>query len=442
MKAHTLELAFRKQVSVLSEYRRWVIGFSGGVDSAVLLHLCATVPDHPPITLIHVNHKLQSVADQWQCFSEKIAKTYKVGFHSQAVELASAAEAVARDARYHVFEGYLEADDCLLLGHHADDQMETMLFRLCRGTGPDGLAGIPKSRAVGTAQLFRPLLDFTRRDIEEYASEKQLEWVEDPSNAESHYDRNYIRHNVIPSLEQRWSGCQSLWQQAAELQAVQNQLLDEIAQENLESVLETFGGLSCEGLSSFSHNRQRNLLRYWLYRSAGERLNSAALDVIQQQVVGAGQDRQPEYRLGSCSIRRYRNCLFLVPSHRPEALEIELRLVSGETVLKHGQLIVSEVVTGGLKKCGALSLRYRTGGEKIQLPGREGRHSVKKLLKDTGIPPWLRSGWPLLYQSDQLVAIPGVAIAEGWQQKEEGESGYSLNWLPVTLSDSADFATL
>ncbi|MFC6670032.1 tRNA lysidine(34) synthetase TilS [Marinobacterium aestuariivivens] len=199
--------AFRRQLEARPGTRRWLIGFSGGLDSRVLVELAARCLDPTRILLLHVNHHLQAEADSWAVRCRRTAAALGLGIRVLNVAPASASEADAREARYRAFEGELQTGDCLLLGHHADDQAETLLLRLLRGAGVRGLKGMPRSRRLGAGRLLRPLLDIKRADLQSWARQQGLEWIEDPSNAGLDYDRNFLRHRVLPPLAERWPDC-------------------------------------------------------------------------------------------------------------------------------------------------------------------------------------------------------------------------------------------
>jgi len=203
--------ALISQRASLQGAERLCVGFSGGADSHSLLHALAELSQRetlPPIVALHVNHGLHGNADAWAMHCGKVASELGVGFHQEvvSVEAAASPEAQARDARYRAFEAFLEVGDVLLLGHHIDDQVETVLFRLIRGAGPSGLAGIPEHRSLGKGSLLRPLLGVSRAQIEHYARVNELNYLTDSSNDDRRFDRNYLRHEVLPLIEARWPG--------------------------------------------------------------------------------------------------------------------------------------------------------------------------------------------------------------------------------------------
>ena len=250
--------------------RTWHIAFSGGLDSTVLLHLLADLAKHhslPALSAIHIHHGLQAAADAWPQHCQSVCDTLGVPLLIERVSVQPGAslERAARDARYAVFSALTQADDVLLTGQHRDDQAETLLFRLLRGAGVRGLGAMPQQRPVGQGTLIRPLLDVARTELERYAKAHQLRWIEDPSNQDRQFSRNYLRHQVMPRLTGRWPQAQaSMARSATHLREAQG-LLDELAQMDLAqaSTAHDFQwlrlpSLELAPLTAVSAGRQRN----------------------------------------------------------------------------------------------------------------------------------------------------------------------------------------
>nr|WP_067292966.1 tRNA lysidine(34) synthetase TilS [Marinobacterium profundum] len=442
MPADELLQAFARQLAEQHHVRRWLIAYSGGLDSRVLVELAARVLDPSRILLLHVNHKLQAESDAWAAHC--VAQARALGLAIQVLEVApaSASEADARDARYDAFIRQLRPGDLLLQGHHSDDQAETLLLRLMRGAGPKGLAGMPRQRALGEAQLLRPLLDVRRAELERWAREQRLSWVEDPSNSAVDYDRNFIRHRVMAPLIERWPGVQTRMGLSAGLLDESVGLLEELARDDLAACWGSQGGLTGKALSVLSPPRQRNLLRHWLAVSSGVTINGSLLARIEQEVLQAGPDRQPELSVGSYKLRRYRGDLFLLAQSQAASAEklAQIRLVPGDMALPHGRLsivtaradesVIPAHQTSVLRTLAGLALRYRREGERCRPLGRSGSHPLKKLFQEYQVLPWLRDTWPLLVCDDEIVAVPGLWVCDGWQA-EAGDEGYSADWHPA-----------
>ncbi|GGO78866.1 tRNA(Ile)-lysidine synthase [Marinobacterium nitratireducens] len=424
--------AFRRQLGALPCVRRWLIGFSGGLDSRVLAELAARTLDPGSVLLLHVNHHLQDGSDAWAQHCRQIAGRLGLAIRVLDVSPRSASEDAAREARYGAFARELLPGDCLLLGHHADDQAETLLLRLLRGAGVRGMRGIPRRRPLGEAELLRPLLDQTRAGLEAWARAHELDWIEDPSNAVAGYDRNYLRLTVMPELAARWPDAAQRMAQSARHLAEADELLAELARSDRHGCRGRHGGLDTTALRELSLARRRNLLRHWCEAGSGVALNDRLLAAVDTEVLGAAVDRQPQLALGDQVLRRYRDELFLVPKRQPASAGslADIALVPGEIRLLQGRLSIRPSRTGGLRTLDGLSLRYRREGERCRPAGRGGSHPLKKLFQEAAVPPWLREGWPLLVRGDEIVAVPGLFVCEGWQVGPD-EDGFVLEWLPA-----------
>lgn len=405
--------------------RRWLIGHSGGLDSQVLLHLAARHLPAEQLQVIHINHQLQSDARAWAAFSAAQAKQLGLAQQTLTVELEASSENSARDARYEAFSRQLVAGDCLLLGHHADDQAETLLFRLLRGTGLTGLAGIPAARTLAAGQLLRPLLQHSRAQLEQWAHAQQLSWVEDPSNALDDYDRNFLRNRVMPVLAQRWPGFAARWAHTAQLMVDTDQLLNTYLDQDLQRLVGPQQQLNCEKLPVAQPRRQA-LLRRWLQRQ-GVSAGAVPLAAIERELIGAQPDAQPLLQLGGRVIRRYRGQLYCLATMPVKPAVFSGALEIGEALLGDGVLTVA-TGEGGLKTLASVQLVRRQGGERLQPAGRGGHCSLKKLLQEAGIAPWQRASWPLLMVGEEVVAVPGICICENWQSRGVG---FTVNWAPL-----------
>lgn len=408
--------------------KRWWIAHSGGLDSQLLLHLAARYLPAQQLGVIHINHALQADADQWQLFSQQQAQGLGVEFYTQTLQLSRRSEDAARQGRYTCFEAKLDEHECLLLGHHADDQAETMLFRQLRGTGLQGITGMPLARKLGQGYLFRPLLSVPKETLQQALSYLDVEFIDDPSNASDQYDRNYLRNQVLPLLKQRWPHAIARFLDNAQRLQQAQMLLDEYLQDDLAQVLTRPDQLNLRAYAKLSSLRQSAVLRYWLQTSVNQTLNQRQLDEIVSSVIGASNDAMPEYALLSCRIKRYQASLYLVASSSSaEAIERCCISSDGEYDLGDGCLTISGLAAGV-----TLKLQRRQGGERCVPLGGSQYRQVKKLLQEQGLLPWYRERWPLLYRDDNLVIVPGVCVcAEEFTEI----SGFSVIWQPFSLFD-------
>lgn len=425
-----------ERLAAHTDVRRWVIAFSGGLDSTVLLHLCARLPLSAPLLACHVDHQLQADSARWLAHCAQQCQALGVPFIGEQVCPRDASEAAARDARYAVFERLLQPGDCLLLAQHAGDQSETLLLRLLRGAGVPGLAAMPAQRRLGRGLLLRPLLDQPRQRLEVWAAQQQLSWIEDPSNQSDHYARNWLRRQILPVLRQRYPGLDQRVSATTGQFREANEILDERAQEDLQALQAPMGGIDLLGLQSLSLARQRNLLRYWVYSRLGLRLSMQALAQC-EALMTARADRNPQLQLGEHWLCRYRGHLYLRRPAPPPSVPQSCRVSAGQFALQQGQLSFA-FAAQGLAPGQLLALDYRQGGERLRPLGRGGSVSLKQLLQEAGVPPWLRDSWPLLLSQGRIQAVPGICLCE----EAAVDGGLWPQWMPFGLSDGGCFGRL
>ncbi len=394
----------------------------------VLLHLAASTLDHQTLHVLHINHHLQLAADEWSLFCQQQADRLSIPFTKIDVYPKDGSEAAARESRYRAFEAFLQPGDLLLQGHHGDDQAETMLFRLVRGTGPRGLAGIPQYRVLGKAALLRPLLEVPKSVIKQWAVEHALAWVEDPSNHKSDYDRNFLRLHVLPLLSKRWPSVTSTLIANQRLIKSEQALLDELLDEQLESML-SGNSLNIGRLADHNSFRRQALLRRWIFRKTQQLLGSSQLAQIERDFFQSSEDRLPQLLIGTFILRRYRGSLYLNVSTHPEDSCETLLLGLGQHLWREGQLTVKCSESGGLKTLEGISCVSRREGMSCRPVGRQHK-SLKKLFQESGVPPWMREQWPILVHENEVVAIPGICVCEGWQSQAQDKPSFTVIWEP------------
>ena len=411
----------------------WCIAFSGGLDSTVLLHALVRLGRTeclPPLSAIHVEHGLQNAAKGWPAHCQAVCAALGVPLQIEAVDVqrtSSSLERAARNARYQVFAGLLGAAEVLLTAQHRDDQAETLLFRLMRGSGLKGLAAMPRQRALGQGTLLRPLLDVSRDELQDYARQHRLVWVEDPSNQDVQYARNYLRQQVIPLLEQHWPAAGSVLARTAEHLAEAQGLLDELAALDLQALQGSsewpwlsLPSLDLCALRSLSDARQRNALRAFL--APMTELPDSAHWAGWHALRDATPDATPIWRLARGELRRAGNRLCWLSGNwlRPVGGEVEWSVAQHPLRLPgNGQLSIC-----GEPPAGPLTVRYRRGGETLQIPGR-GQRDLKRLLNEARIPAFARDRLPLLYRGEVLLAVANLPECNA-----AGADLWQLNWLP------------
>lgn len=430
----------------LPSITRWVVAYSGGVDSTVLLHaLVAAVkqsllPFSPSsIVAVHINHQLSPQANQWQQHCQQVTARLGVEFYTEQVVVNSSGkgiEAAARDARYEVFERFLQPNDCLLLGHHQADQVETVLLRLLRGAGVKGLSAMPVSRVIGQATLLRPLLFIGQNAIVDYAQQQQLAWVDDESNQCDVYDRNFLRNQVLPLLAQRWPTMpQQLTKMAATMKQT-DELLSDIAEEDLRAVdYQQARTGYCVNFSTFNHfslARKNNLLRYWC-----EKVGYALPDVDQLAEIETQFFSRSALLSSACvswgqyELRQFAGRLYLMeslPAFTPPEMiewdgvsEVDLQGAGCLSVVNNN---VDHYQSDVSSNCIAIEqkpyhIRWRKGGERCTPSNRQHSQTVKKLLQEYALETWLRDRVPLIYDGDELVAVGDLWVNKGFDVEED-----------------------
>lgn len=402
------------------------VAYSGGVDSHVLLHLCAAIPTlRPRLTAVYVHHGLQTVADDWAVHGEVVSQQLGVAFICLRVDAKAASgvspEEAARDARYQAFATLLNHHDVLLLAQHQDDQLETVLLQLFRGAGLQGLAGMPVIAPLGLGYAIRPLLGVSKQAIVNFAKQQRLSWIEDPTNQSNAFDRNLLRNAVLPILTQRWPMLATTVARSAKHCAEAHDTLQSQTQSALARVLDVNSqAIDLAKLALSSPYQQRLIIRHWLQTQGLKMPSEAILSAIFEQVIAAGQSRNPELVYQQVSIRRFRQQLYCIPldttTHQTQQAVLWPVEQSFFTLSTGNQLqlvTAEQGINRDLWQAAEVSVRFREGGEKIALKGRTGRQSLKKLYQEAVIPPWQRANMPLIYLDGQL-----AAVADRWISRD------------------------
>ncbi|MGC1181692.1 tRNA lysidine(34) synthetase TilS [Legionella sp.] len=437
-------------LSYLTRFRKLIVGFSGGLDSTVLLHALAANPELvTKLVAVHINHGMSPHAFSWQQHCNQWCQNIGIEFISEVVQFDRSAnvEEHARLARYAVFSSILAPEDCLILGHHQDDQAETVLLQLFRGAGIDGLAAMPPLRCFGLGMLARPFLVHTHSQLKQYAMLHRLTWIEDESNLNTHYSRNYLRQQIMPLLMEKWPGLVgNLARTALHCQEAKNNLSTLATYDITSSLIEnsnkhtelTTNSLSIEPLLNLNLERISNILRVWLRNNRVSLPTTTTFHRLIHELIFATTDAIPEVSWSDILVRRYQKYLYLDRKHLihlpacsewsmfPSPLTIETNgserrgWKQSSSTHNYGlqtlekakiNLFATEATHGLVIPPGAkIVVRFRKGGETFFWHGQN--KQLKKLLQEWGIPPWLRKRIPLLYIEDQLVVIVGYAVSD------------------------------
>jgi len=404
------------------------VAFSGGLDSTVLLHATIKAHGKKNVHAFHVHHGIQKEADQWQAHCKAVAKKLGCHFDTRNVKLnkQSNIESQARNLRYEALTQMCEAHKIqdLLLAHHLDDQAETVLIQLMRGAGLPGLSAMPQVKSNELIHLWRPFLNMRRKDLEIYAKEHQLTWIEDPSNQDESYRRNAVRKSILPSLEKFQKGAiENLARSAKHLGEAQG-LLNQLADIDL-GLIESKEGLSKTNLIRLyktSQARATNALRRWLSKNSLAYPSEERLTAWWSELTQARLDAKLQWDHDQCVIRLWRGHLSITQDSNAQAKEKEKVTTDGEWTFK--KLPANSKKPGiakdrfeKAKQKGLINTMAREGGEKFKVDLKRPRKSLKNLYQEAAIPPWQRDV-PLLYIGEELVAVAGIGISADWQTTE------------------------
>lgn len=411
---------------------RVVVAFSGGPDSTCLLHQLSEAPLSRQLVAVHVDHGLDAESGERARRARAMAESFDVDCTIVRIEVERRAsvEDAAREARYQALSGFLLPEDVLLTAHHADDQIETVFLRLLRGAGPRGLAGMPRQRRLEGAWLVRPMLDWTREEIERYLAARALEAIDDPANRQLHHDRNFLRHHILPQLLSRWPGLKRAVLASAGLNREAANALTELADIDLEACRIDGHRLDRDATVLLTRFRQGQMIRRWCERLEFKAPPGRRLDSFLGQLATAAEDRIPELRWAGAILRSWNGQLWL--DHEPEPNTdwqmswpdsplIDLPEGLGRLELQgsdHGPADV--VVCAG------------TTGERIRPAGRRETRPVKQLMAEAGIPPWQRAMWPRLWRQKELLAVGDQWLSEAFA-RELDERGLRIRWAGASI---------
>lgn len=419
-----------------------LVAFSGGLDSSVLLALAARYARETKVALsaVHVNHNLSNNASIWQEHCASVCRELAVPLTIKNVSVDAhgmGTEAAARNARYSAIAEVAQSDSLILLGQHKNDQTETFLLQLLRGAGPSGLSAMAEDsiNSFGS-RLIRPLLAVCREQIQSYAQENCITWVEDESNASNHYDRNYLRNEVLPILKLRWPHANETINRSIAHLAEQNALLQEIVTEKRQQMQFQHEQLNIQQLNSLTMPWQKQILKNWIANQDAQQPSQKVLQRIIEDCLNARDDAQPKVTWGQWQCCRFNGCLYIL-TQQPEMPDVELDMLPGETLILPGnagnltlkrQNIDADIgealrlpATSVLKVTfGGFSRRFRPRGSANSKP-------LYQWFKAWQIPPWERQITPILVWQDEVLAV-GERLSE--QQSDKDGCFVKVAWQP------------
>jgi tRNA(Ile)-lysidine synthase len=416
---------------------RYAIAFSGGVDSTVLLAAMLRLAGNSRVVAFHIDHGLHAESARWAELCARAAAALGVGFQSTRVTIPDGSEhggpeAAAREARYAALRDLMSAGDVLLTAHHGDDQLETVLLRMLRGSGVRGLTGIHELAAFGPGYLARPMLEFTRAEVMAQALRWSLTWIDDPANAALRFDRSYLRSRVLPALHERWPAAQRAAVRLTRQMTEAEQVLEEVAADDAREVADLHR-LSCAHVRRLTSARQANLLRFVIRTLDLPLPSSAHLERLRETILRKHLGSRAQVTWPGAVAHIYREHVYLLPTEarwpgRPSTGELavgrqwqgfrdSLRLVPAEAGFP------DEWARAGI------DVRFRSGGERFRPANHRRSKTLKHWFQENGVVPWMRDRIPLLFRRDTLIGVADLWISEEAQTASLQGPKWRVEWV-------------
>lgn len=424
--------------------RAIVVAYSGGVDSHVVLNAMSQVQDQfDSLSVIHINHSLSVNADAWASHCQAVCDELSIAFKTVKVTVECGSrdslESQARKARYEALIEHTAEHSVVVLGQHQDDQLETFLLQLKRGAGPTGLSSMGYQRCINERVFVRPLLDVSQQDILSYAQQHQLNWIEDESNSVTSFDRNFLRHDIIPKLVQRWPSVAKTVARSASLCAEQQALLDEVTKNYFNHCRCHTNGINVEKLTGYSLQWQTQLLRYWLKESGHSLPSATQLQQLLMKLNSSHRDNTILYESKRVVVRQYQGSLLLTMAVEKRELTIDwkgqselpwcgqhrISLRSVSSVGNEGLTLNVDPIIDTLTITNhSFNTPFRPKGERFSKP-------LKQWFKLWKIPPWERDEIPQIWKNGELVALLGICLSDAVKQRQNGNQSNLLQLLLV-----------
>ena len=415
---------------------RYAVAFSGGLDSTVLLVAMTRLTPRPEVRALHIDHGLHADSGEWEAHCRTTAKALGVDYVSRQACVESRAgeslEALAREARYRALGELLTAGEVLLTAHHREDQLETLLLRLFRGSGVKGLRGIAEFDRFAEGFLARPMLQVSREEVLAAGEAWQLQWLEDPMNQDLRFDRNFLRAEILPRIKGRWPAAGRTVGRAARQMAEAQEILDGVAATDGASIEDPVRVRQSD-LLVLPSPRRRNLLRHLVARVGLPMPDARQLNALLAGLAVQRADAETQVQWPGGEARMYRGVLYLFAPLGEGSGDGYSGDISESTPWSgpEGSLRLVRGVPPGLPDTWAkegLSVRFRAGGERFKPLRHTHSRPLKKWLQDAGVPPWLRGRIPLLYRDDELVAVGDLWIAAAVAELPDGEPCWQISW--------------
>ncbi|MFC3093160.1 tRNA lysidine(34) synthetase TilS [Alteromonas sediminis] len=435
----------------MPEKQHWVVAFSGGKDSSALAHLCASLHQQgklPQLTLMHIHHGLQACADEWITHTQQQAAKWQVPFVYQKVDVnpvsRHSTEALARDARYKALRSYCrQHKGVLLMAHHLDDVLETVLLQLKRGAGPKGLAGMAEIAEHEGIIHARPLVGIEQKILIDYLHTNNIDYIEDPSNSDQTFDRNFVRHSVVPLLTERWPAIRHTVARSARLCAQQDSMIQAQVEHWLQTHLTPLGCIPMEPLSQQPLSWQKEIVRHWCQSISNQLPSEAQLETF-FNALSAADDKQPELRFAKVALRKYKAHLYLISNYATDRKDVsDCQTVDKDIAIKSLKLTLqrraraaddSPLFTLPLEADSQVTVKAVPKNARITLLNQTQPRSLSRYLKDWGIPPWTRDDCYLLCKDGEAMALLAYGQCEPLKRVDHSKCDQpTIAWISVSL---------
>jgi tRNA(Ile)-lysidine synthase len=413
----------------LPRTRQYRVGFSGGADSTALLHALyeCRAELQAPIHAIHFHHGLNAGADDWQQHCREFCLERGIEFTSCNLEIkqvsGTSTEEESRNRRYQAIGEILQSGDIYLTAHHADDQAETLFLNLMRGSGMEGLAGIPDLRRLGKGWVARPLLNTGRDELEAYLNRHGIAWLEDPSNKDESFDRNFLRNSLFPQLEKRWPGVGRRLTRSARTARMTATALADFLDTHSGALLSDRYRMPLPPLLQLEPPMRALVLRQWLRRQEIPAISEARLNEFLRQLASSTSSSQPEVKWDGWQLKLFGQLIWLQGNDIP-VLQTSVSWTAGLTLELGGSVGCLQLRGNEVSIPGGWQAGSRQPGARIRLHEQGARRKLKDLFRESAIPPWMRASIPVLYWDGEAVAVGDWLIAcrlRNWLETNELE---------------------
>jgi len=398
--------------SILKNEATLWLGYSGGVDSHVLLDFLSKSTLKSQLQVVHINHALSLNADTWQAHCENVCHEKNIDFICEKIHWkikpTRNVEQKSREARYRLYKKHVKKNDVLLLGHHQNDQAETLLLQLFRGSGIKGLSAMQTVSYHDGLNIIRPLLNTERDEIVQYANQNNLKWIFDESNNLEHFDRNYIRKTLMPIIQSRWPNISKTLSRTSNLCHEADDLLKKYARDYYQPTNQ----LDLKAIKFLEDSELTLIIREWLYSQGFMMPSKAQMQIIIKDLVHAGEEKQALFKSDNCCLRRFRDQLYAFAIDPMQERQAYTLSWDTQDDLLLPQLNIN-LFCVNRKGTGNVMVSSRKGGERI--PFKNGHKSLKQCFQEWKIPYWERNQLPIIYQGSDIIAVGVIWQREGWE---------------------------